>query len=473
MAANIKSTSHRGEKIKSYSIEFKLTAIDYANLNSNRAASRKYGVDEKRIREWKKKHAELSNARVKKGGLFKKRLEGGGRKITDEDIEEHVLNWIHARRDNRLRVSRKLIMRKAKTLYDESVGDDECEKSAFVASRGWLEKFMKRNCLSLRQRTTMAQKDPSQLINKLVAYVLEVRRLTEQYKYAPESIIAMNETAVWADMVSSTTVDVTGKKEICLKTTGHEKVRISVCLSAKADGTKLKPFIVFGGAKREVEALNKEFRTRCVVASSSNAWMNEDLTVRYVETVLGKFSFARRLLAWDSFECHTMDSIKKIFKDSKVNPVVIPGGCTKYLQAPDVSWNKPFKAVLMELYDAWLSDGIHQYTAAGNLKAPPREKIVEWVLESWSKLSRDVIVKSFKVCGLNLPTDGSEDHLIYCFKEGTPCAEGAAILQQQLMVRNDGSFNTNPFITESDEEDALEEFHLLDPSDDEDDIIDI
>ena len=41
------------------------------------------------------------------------------------------------------------------------------------------------------------------------------------------------------------------------------------------------------------------------------------------------------------------------------------------------------------------------------------------------------------------------------------------------MVRNDGSFNTNPFITESDEEDALEEFHLLDPSDDEDDIIDI
>ena len=71
-------------------------------------------------------------------------------------------------------------------------------------------------------------------------------------------------------MVSQYTVDKVGKRDICLKTTGHEKVRISVCLSAKADGTKLKPFIVFGGAKHETEALNKEFRSRCIVISSSN-----------------------------------------------------------------------------------------------------------------------------------------------------------------------------------------------------------
>ena len=45
-----------------------------------------------------------------------------GRKLTDE---EKVLNWIHERRDNGLRVSRKHIMKKAKNLYDKSVGDDE------------------------------------------------------------------------------------------------------------------------------------------------------------------------------------------------------------------------------------------------------------------------------------------------------------------------------------------------------------
>ena len=82
--------------------------------------------------------------------------------------------------------------------------------------------------------------------------------------------------------------------------------------------------------------------------------MNEKLTTRYVETVLGKLSFACRLLAWDSFECHIMDSIKKFLKINKMDSVIISGGCTKYLQAPDVSWNKPFKTLLTELYDAWV-----------------------------------------------------------------------------------------------------------------------
>ena len=41
-----------------------------------------------------------------------------------------------------LSVSRKLIMKKAKILDDESVGDDFSTKEAFVASQGWLEKFV-------------------------------------------------------------------------------------------------------------------------------------------------------------------------------------------------------------------------------------------------------------------------------------------------------------------------------------------
>ena len=465
-----KSTSHKGEKNKSYTLEFKLEVIKFAELNSNRAVSKKFHVDEKRVGEWKKKQTKISHARALKGGAVKKRLEGAGRKVTDVDVEEKLLDWIHERRENKLRVSRKLIMRKAKMFFDESVGDDECAKVAFVASRGWLEKFMKRNCLSLRQRTTTAQKDPAFLINKLVTYVSEVRRLTESRHYTTQSVIAMDETAVWADMVSRTTVDKVGAREICLKTTGHEKVRISVCLSAKADGTKLKPFVVFGGAKREAAALHKEFHSRCIVTSSSNAWMNEDLTLQYVESVIGKFSFTSRLLAWDSFECHLMDSVKKQLNDSKVDWIIIPRGCTKYLQAPDVSWNKPFKVKFTELYDEWLSNGIHEFTAAGNPKPPPRRKMVEWVLESWAALPQDLIRKSVKVCALDLAVDGSEDNLIHCFKEGSPCAAGAELLRQQLMVRGDISLTKNPF--ENANEDT-EEFLLVDFSEDEDDFIDI
>ena len=61
----------------------------------------------------------------------------------------------------------------------------------------------------------------------------------------------MDETSIWNDMVSSTNVKQAGAKDVPLKTTGHKKVSILVCLTAKGNKTKLKPFIVFAGAKQE------------------------------------------------------------------------------------------------------------------------------------------------------------------------------------------------------------------------------
>ena len=83
-------------------------------------------------------------------------------------------------------------MSKAKYIYDEN-HSDPATRDAFVASRGWLEKFMKRNGLSLRRKTTVAQKDPSQMVYKIISYILRIRRLTRQFSYDPASIIAMDE----------------------------------------------------------------------------------------------------------------------------------------------------------------------------------------------------------------------------------------------------------------------------------------
>ena len=83
-----------------------------------------------------------------------------------------IFNWIHGRRENMLRVSRKFVMKKVKHLYDENARDNLCAKLAFVASQSWFKNFMKRNCLSLRRRTTTTQKDSSYVIKKIVSYSL-------------------------------------------------------------------------------------------------------------------------------------------------------------------------------------------------------------------------------------------------------------------------------------------------------------
>ena len=77
-----------------------------------------------------------------------------------------------------LRVSRKLIMYKAKSVYDEKCCDNKELTTGFVASNSWLKKFMKQNNLSMQRRTTIAQKDPSHLTTKLVKHVMHVRKLS-------------------------------------------------------------------------------------------------------------------------------------------------------------------------------------------------------------------------------------------------------------------------------------------------------
>ena len=399
----------------------------------------------------RKKKDDLQELSKSVSNKKRKRLQGAGRKPLSDEMEEKVLEWIVERRTKMLRVSRKLIRKKAIIVYrDLKRADPDRYDEKFEATNGWLFKFMKRNNLSLRRKTSVAQKDPDLLVAKIVSYILRVRRLRLKYSYQPADIIAFDETPIWADMVSDTTVDVVGKKTVSMKTTGHEKCRVTVGLAAKGDGTKLKPFIVFKGGKRDVEKMKKEYGNRCIIASSTNGWMDTDLTVSWTNTVLGQFNFKRRLLAWDTYECHLMPVVGASLKAKKIDTVLIPGGCTKYIQAPDVSWNKPFKAYCTEKYDEWLETvGIHQETDAGNLKPPPRSTIVNWILDSWKELPAELIRKSFKTCALTSATDGSEDKEIHCFKEHQPCQAGLAMLNEQIQLVNETE--DNPFIPDAEE----------------------
>ena len=296
--------SHEGERRQKYSMEFKKATIKYAQENSIHSAAKKFKFDRKTVRECVQKEKKVTSM---KGKRF--RVDGGGWKLTDVELEEEVLSWIQQRGSNMLRVSRKLIMFKAKSIYNEKYGDSEELKAGFVASNGWFPKFMKWNNLSIRRRTTIAQKDLSHLTTKFVKYVMHLRRLSMKTNFSPDCIIAMDETAVWSDIVGNVTVDTTGTKDVPLKSTGNEKVKVSVCLTAK-----LKPFIVFQGAKREATVLNEEFKNRCVVASSSNGWMNEELVLKLLRQVLEMFSFKKRLFAWDTFEAHMTEYARKLLK---------------------------------------------------------------------------------------------------------------------------------------------------------------
>ena len=47
--------------------------------------------------------------------------------------------------------------------------------------------------------------------------------------------------------------------------------------------------------------------------------MNTELTHAWVDKVLGTFSFRRRNLVWDSYECHIEDRVKSSLHAKKID----------------------------------------------------------------------------------------------------------------------------------------------------------
>ena len=405
-------------KQRSYLPEFQIRVIEHARVQGIHDAARVFNVDRKRVREWTKDEEKL---RGQERG--RKRDAGAGRKLTSEDVENGTLDFIWEQRSKKVRVTRRMIQVKARQIYASLEQEGE-----FKASVGWVDKFLARNGLVLRRGTANPQ-NQQRSTNRVIEYVLHLSQLIPQYQL--NNIIVMDETPVWFDMPGNTTLDNVGERNVQIRSTGHTKTRVTVALAARATGTKLKPFIIFAGAAREVQGLAQEFRAHAVIMSNSNAWMNDEAVEEWLNSAVGQFCFDKRLLLWDEFRAHTSAATRTKLQRMRIRAAVIPGGCTQYIQAPDVCWNKPFKDRLRQFYDDWMVNGEHTYTPAGNMRPPTRRLLVQWIVDSWQSLQQQLIIDSMKSCAITVAPDGSEDNQIGCFKPTGPLEGGRTLLQER------------------------------------------
>ena len=218
-------------------------------------------------------------------------------------------------------------------------------------------------------------------------------------------------------MPSDTTVSLCGERSVPLKSTGHEKKHFTVVLTARANGVKMKPFVVFKGKGTRL-AKELEQIPGIVVRFSSNGWMKDTLAIDYLHSIVGTFSFNKRLLVWDTYCCHTSTAVRAERARLRLHTAIVPGGCTKFIQAADVMWNACFKSKLRSLYDAWLADPAgHEYTRGGNLKHPSRTLLCQCGKSSWEAVPVQMVKDSFITCGITTSTDGSDDNCIHCLKQ--------------------------------------------------------
>ena len=105
--------------------------------------------------------------------------------------------------------------------------------------------------------------------------------------------------------------------------------------------------------------------------------------------------------------------------------------------------------------------GEKSYTQAGNIRAPSKLQGLEWVKKAWESVSQDIVIKSFRCCGISVKVDGTEDKEIHCIKDGGIAAEAFAEISQHtaalLVTDESDSESDDPFEDIDEDEGELED----------------
>ena len=373
-----------GIKRQSYSAKTKLEAIEFAEINGNRAAAREYNVSEKSIREWR-----LNKNAIKLMNPTKRALRGSNAHW--ESLENDLCEWILSLRSLGRCVSTTSIKLKAKAIAKKSNVDD------FKASSRWCSAFMLRNKFSLRRVTSTGQSLPEDFIQK----VNDFRSYFKQKSRGIDlkHIGNMDEVPMCFDMPSSYTVDRTGGNNIKINTTGSEKNGFTVVLCVTADGNKLPPMVIF---KRKTIPKEK-FPNGIIVSANEKGWINEEMFIKWVKEVWCKrpctFFRPKSILAFDSAPAHLTAISKKTLHKTTIS-AVIPGGLTKLLQPLDISVNRSFKLKIREEWEKWMVNGFHSFTKSGKIKKASCSTVCEWILLAFNSITKDCIINGFKKAGI-------------------------------------------------------------------------
>ena len=392
-------------KRSSYTAAFKLKVVETAEKVGNRSAGREHLVSEKLVRDWRKKKAVLS-------ALPKRtRSQRVGVKPRWPELETKVTEWVLDKRLNGIGLSGTMIRLKAK-LMAKDMPPDQVE--GFTGCTSWLYRFMKRRCLVIRQKTKVAQRLPHEFEEKIMSFQRMMIRMRQENEYEMQHIGNMDETPMNFDMPPSRTVHPVGEKTILIKTTGNEKNHFTVVLCCLADGTKLKPMIIF---KRKTMP-KEDIPPGVLVHVHEKGWMDEQGMLLWIEKVWecrpGHLLRKKACLVYDMFKSHLMESVKNKLRKGNTDVAIIPGGLTSQLQPLDVSINKPFKDKVRVLWSKWMAGSTnHALTRGGHLRKPSITLWCQWVVKAWNEIDPPIIIKSFKKCCISNALDGSEDSILY------------------------------------------------------------
>jgi len=109
---------------------------------------------------------------------------------------------------------------------------------------------------------------------KLLNYQRYITNLRKTGNFLMGQMANADKMAIYLDMPPNYTLEKKGVKEVLLKTTGCEKLCLTIMLAATADGRKLPPLLIL---KRKTLPKSEAFPKNVIVRTQEKGWMTEEL----------------------------------------------------------------------------------------------------------------------------------------------------------------------------------------------------
>ena len=102
----------------------------------------------------------------------------------------------------------------------------------------------------MRTKTTLAQRLPADMEDKIMTFHRFVVRAPRHCGYLLSHIINMDETPMRFELPPTRTLEFTGSRTVPITTCGADKQSFTVALAVKANGEKLPPKVIFKGVRQ-------------------------------------------------------------------------------------------------------------------------------------------------------------------------------------------------------------------------------
>jgi hypothetical protein len=234
---------------------------------------------------------------------------------------------------------------------------------------------------------------------------MQLNDLRTTYRYIPELVVNIDQTAVYHGMTRRRTFERRGSRTVRVLENPLSSVRSTAILGITLSGHKLKPLVVFKGCAdgriaQNITTGREKLPSGVEYSVQRNAWSDERVMSDFIQKSLRPHLLehpGRALLILDKYSVHRMESFRNQLASSSCDAIYIPGGLTPILQPLDIAVNKPFKDHIRDAYSRWARS---TFDSELGLSKPTRRDIAEWVRIAWTAIRPETIVSGFRIADI-------------------------------------------------------------------------